>query len=349
MKRSEIISVIEKTALPASAAQWDRSGIQVAGHDAKATALAVCLDPTPAAVAAALDLGADVILSHHPLVMAPRALDTLDDHHAVASAVLARGAWLYAAHTSLDANPDGPVGWLARELSLTAPEVLEPTLRQERLTRCIVAATTPAPHWAHLPGVLAYRVLGNTAVISCEAADWPAIRAAILADACGSDTPRDAAPAFLPAEPELPARIFGFGLVGDLPEPLEFTAFVRRLHGLAGRAHCHVSGPAPTIVRRVGYCTGSGSSLADAAFARDADVFVTGDVKYHTALEARGCLLDVGHFALEEEMMRRFAHGLRTALPGLPVHFLPSSDPLRLHLPVPPTGTDGGRVPEHPA
>ena len=344
MKRSEIISVIEKTALPASAAQWDRSGIQVAGHDATATALAGCLDPTPAAVAAALDLGADVILSHHPLVMTPRALDTLDDHHAVAAAVLARGAWLYAAHTSLDANPDGPVGWLARELSLDAPEVLEPTLRQERLTRCIVAATTPAPHWANLPGVLACRVLGNTAVLSCEAADWPAIRAAIT-----SDAPQGAAPAFLPAEPELPARVFGFGLVGDLPEPLEFPAFVRRLHGLAGRAHCHVSGPAPAMVRRVGYCTGSGSSLADTAFARGADVFVTGDVKYHTALEARGCLLDVGHFALEEEMMRRFANGLRTALPGLPVHFLPSSDPLRLHLPVPPTGTDGGRVPEHPA
>jgi len=344
MKRSEIISVIEKTALPASAAQWDRSGIQVAGHDAEATALAVCLDPTPAAVAAAFDLGADVILSHHPLVMAPRALDTLDDHHAVAAAVLARGAWLYAAHTSLDANPDGPVGWLARELSLVAPEVLDPTLRQERVTRCIVAGTTPPQHWADLSGVLAYRVLGNTAVLSCEADAWPAIRAAIV-----SSAPAGAVPVFLPAEPELPARVYGFGLVGDLPEPLEFTAFVRRLHELAGRAHCHVSGPAPDIVGRVGYCTGSGSSLADAAFARGADVFVTGDVKYHTALEARGCLLDVGHFALEEEMMRRFANGLRTALPGLPVHFLPSSDPLRLHLPVPPTGTDGGRVPEHPA
>ncbi|MGJ3523468.1 Nif3-like dinuclear metal center hexameric protein [Nitratidesulfovibrio sp. D1] len=344
MKRSEIINIIEKTAVPASAAQWDRSGMQVAGHDAEATALAVCLDPTPAAVAAALDLGADVILSHHPLVMTPRALDTLDDHHAVASAVLARGAWLYAAHTSLDANPEGPVGWLARELSLASPVVLEPTLRQERVTRCIVAAGAPSPRWVSLPGVLACRVLGSAAVLSCEAAAWPAIRAAIV-----SEAPKDAAPAFLPAEPELPAQVFGFGLVGDLPEPIEFPAFARRLHELSGRAHCHVSGPVPTMVRRVGYCTGSGSSLADAAFALGADVFVTGDVKYHTALEARGCLLDVGHFALEEEMMRRFADGLRAALPGLPVHFLPSSDPLRLHLPASPTGTGGGRVPEHPA
>ncbi len=325
--------------------------MQVAGHDADAASLAVCLDPTPAAIAAALDLGADVILSHHPLSMSPRALDTLDDHHAVASAVLARGAWLYAAHTSLDANPEGPVGWLARELALAAPVVLEPTLRQERLTRCIVTGGAPSSRWAGLPGVLACRVLGNTVVLSCEADAWPAIRTAILADAANSLKTGPHPPVFLPAEPELPTRVFGFGLVGDLPAPLEFSAFVQRLQGLAGRTHCHVSGPvpAPAIVRRVGYCTGSGSSLADAAFARGADVFVTGDVKYHTALEARGCLLDVGHFALEEEMMRRFADNLRSALPGLPVHFLPSSDPLRLHLPVPPTGTDSGRVPEHPA
>jgi len=344
MKRSEIISVIEKTALPASAAQWDRSGMQVAGQDGKARGLAVCLDPTPVAVAAALDIGADVILSHHPLALSPRPLDALDDHHAVASALLTRGAWLYAAHTSLDANPDGPVGWLARELELSDATVLEPTLRQERLTRCIVSGGAPDPRWADIEGVLACRVLGATAVLTCEAAAWPAIRAAIVSAASS-----DAVPAFLPAEPELPPRVFGFGLVGDLPAPLEFSAFAARLHALAGRAHCHVSGPVPPVVRRVGYCTGSGSSLADAAFALGADVFVTGDVKYHTALEARGCLLDVGHFALEEEMMRRFADNLRAALPGLPVHFLPSSDPLRLHLSATPTGAGGGRVPEHPA
>lgn len=342
MKRSEIIDIIEKTAPPAAAAQWDRSGIQVAGQDAAATALAVCLDPTPAAIAAALALGADVILSHHPLVMAPHPLDRLDDHHAATSAVLTRGAWLYAAHTSLDANPDGPAGWLARELSLAAPTVLEPTLRLERVTRCIVAAAPPFPHWAGLDGVLAYRMLDKAAVLSCDAAAWPAIRAAILAGA-----PDSSAPAFLPADPELPPRIFGFGLVGDLPEPLEFSAFVRRLCDLTGRRHCHGSGPVPAMVRRVGYCTGSGSSLVDAAHALGADVFVTGDVKYHTALAARCCLVDVGHFALEEEMMRRFADGLRATLPGLPVHFLPSREPLRLHLPAPPA--DGGRTPEHPA
>ncbi len=45
----------------------------------------------------------------------------------------------------------------------------------------------------------------------------------------------------------------------------------------------------------------------DKAFGLGADVFITGDVKYHPAQESVGAVLDVGHFSLEEEMMRRFS------------------------------------------
>ena len=61
-----------------------------------------------------------------------------------------------------------------------------------------------------------------------------------------------------------------------------------------------------------------------------ADVFVTGDVKYHAALDARDGglrVLDVGHFVLEEEMMRRFAERLAAEL-SVPVRFFAGSDPL---------------------
>ena len=60
-----------------------------------------------------------------------------------------------------------------------------------------------------------------------------------------------------------------------------------------------------------------------------AEIFITGDLKYHPALEAAEQLpliLDVGHFCLEEEMMRRFADRLREELP-LPVAFYPGRDP----------------------
>ena len=63
MQLSEIIEAIEKIAPLAAAADWDVSGLQVAAHRETATKLAVCLDPTPASVRAALDGGAHMRLS----------------------------------------------------------------------------------------------------------------------------------------------------------------------------------------------------------------------------------------------------------------------------------------------
>ena len=48
------------------------------------------------------------------------------------------------------------------------------------------------------------------------------------------------------------------------------------------------------IVRTIGFCAGSGSE-----FIGETDAFVTGDLKYHTAVEANKVVFDIGHFESE--------------------------------------------------
>ena len=127
MHIAEIISIIEQMAPLQGAASWDVSGLQVAAHRTDATRLAVCLDPSPASVSAALELGAQCILSHHPLALKPSLPNRIDHYHEVLRLLLTNDVPLYAAHTSLDVNSDGPVSWLARELHLDNLAVLEPT------------------------------------------------------------------------------------------------------------------------------------------------------------------------------------------------------------------------------
>ena len=67
----------------------------------------------------AVDLKADFLLCHHPLTLAPRLPSRLDEFHEVLRLSLGTSMWVYSAHTSLDANPDGPVNWLGRALGLT--------------------------------------------------------------------------------------------------------------------------------------------------------------------------------------------------------------------------------------
>ena len=56
-------------------------------------------------------------------------------------------------------------------------------------------------------------------------------------------------------------------------------------------------------------------------------MFICGDVKHHPAQEAPGLVLDVGHFILEEEMMRLFAKELSPALSGVEVKFFEGRSP----------------------
>jgi len=263
MDIQSIFSRIEQTAPLAGAALWDKSGVQIAGRTAQVHKLAVMLDPLPEFVAVALDWGAQCVLCHHPLALEPRFLDRLDDYHQVASLILGHSAWLYAAHTSLDVQPQGPAGWLARELRLQSQSCVELTF----------------------------------------------------------------------ADP-LHENSAGFGLVGDLPEPLDWPAFKTRLSGILGRSFWIQSGPAPECVRRLAYCPGSGASLMEKAFKAGADVYITGDMKFHQALSARKLVIDVGHFLLEEEMMRRFALELAAdfLVADVEVTFFSGKDPQELVL-----------------
>lgn len=124
---------------------------------------------------------------------------------------------------------------------------------------------------------------------------------------------------------------YGYGEVGDLPEPVPFGILVNRILKLVKTDCANLAGPeGASKCLRVAYCGGSGASLLKAAAESGADLFFTGDIKYHTALEATLPVLDVGHHSIEEEMMRRFALLLGEELPGISINFFKSASPFRL-------------------
>jgi dinuclear metal center YbgI/SA1388 family protein len=331
----ELIDHIERLADPRLAAGWDKSGLQIAGTVEDCRRLAVTLDPLPHIVEQALAWGAACILSHHPLSLSPGLPNRLDDYHRVLGLVLGRGAWLYAAHTSLDVRTDGPAGWLADALDLRGRRILEPAGRRPHIqTRLRLPSPGDRDRVLNLlSGRDRCQVLALTdslvEVIHPEPA-WPDLEVALTA-AC----PGLAVVSSLPlAEP---ADVYGYGLVGDLPEPLPFARLCARLGELLPRAFFSLAGEVPEVVTRLAYCPGSGADMAPLAFAAGAEAYVTGDLKYHQALSVpRGRLvMDVGHFSLEEVMMRVFARDLTASLgeTAPEIRFFPGTDPFSLHFP----------------
>lgn len=62
-------------------------------------------------------------------------------------------------------------------------------------------------------------------------------------------------------------------------------------------------------IHKIGFCAGSGSEFIDSG---DYDAFVTGDVKYHTAVETDKVVFDIGHFESEIFILKRFQEILGT-------------------------------------
>jgi len=330
MKIKDILPIFRNLAPEENQSSWDNCGVQISGSVNETYRVAVCLEPTPSMIAKCLDWGAGVVLTHHPLYMKPKSLGSENMFMDVVRQVVTSGAWLYAAHTSLDTRPGGPAFWLGQELGLTETRFLEvergvTPIEVSFYTEQAIERET-ADIWANNSGIhsVAQSRAGEVRVV-CDEDAWSEI-------AKGIEFSLGKEPLFYIRPLTAPRTEVGFGEVGSLPEPMKWEVFADKLAELTGCEAFSVSGPQPETVSTVAYCGGSGSSIAGKASRAGADVFVTGDVKYHGAVETPICMADVGHFSLEEEMMRRFALELDEALDGVDVQFFKGEDPFRFHV-----------------
>jgi len=140
---------------------------------------------------------------------------------------------------------------------------------------------------------------------------------------------------------ESPVLDIGFGRVGRLAETLSRKAFIERLCAVFNLPALRVAGQIPADISTVAVCGGSGSELAEAALARGAQVYITGEVKHSTArwAEASGfCIIDAGHFATENPVVKSLVKVLEGVFVerGMSIPVQPSAkqqDPFSYHQP----------------
>ena len=107
------------------------------------------------------------------------------------------------------------------------------------------------------------------------------------------------------------------GRVGTLPAPTSIEDFARAVKECLGVSHVRLAATAARPVRRVAVCGGAGADFIDNAVRLGADVYVTGDVKYHDAQRAveQGMhIIDAGHFGTEAPVLPVLAEHLRAEL-----------------------------------
>ena len=100
----------------------------------------------------------------------------------------------------------------------------------------------------------------------------------------------------------------GLGKVGKLSNELSFDQFVSQIKKNLAIQNLRIIGAQPKTVKKVATFCGSFDGDLESVKRHGVDLLVTGDIKYHTALDAREiglCILDVGHFASERLIVAR--------------------------------------------
>ena len=94
----------------------------------------------------------------------------------------------------------------------------------------------------------------------------------------------------------------GAGIIGELEKPMSEMDFLVYLKSAMNTNCVRFSPTAGKQIKKVAACGGSGSFLLNTAIYQGADVFVTGDFKYHQFFDADGKILiaDIGHYESEQ-------------------------------------------------
>lgn len=127
----------------------------------------------------------------------------------------------------------------------------------------------------------------------------------------------------------------GPGKYGMLRQDMSMSDFVFHVKKSLGVPFIRVAGNAEHVVRKVAVFGGSFDDNLEAFANTGADVLVTGDLKYHTALDAAEaglCIIDAGHFSTEKVVLPSVAEALGKSFPEVEVILYESeSDPFNTY------------------
>ncbi len=127
----------------------------------------------------------------------------------------------------------------------------------------------------------------------------------------------------------------GPGKVGTLKKEVKLTDFIEKVKSALDTKKLRVIGDDERSIKKAAVFSGSFDDDLDAVKNTNADVLVTGDIKYHTALDACGenlCIIDAGHFNTEKIVLPSLAKRLGESFTDIDIMlFTEEEDPFKTY------------------
>lgn len=332
MKLSQITNELEKLAPLAYAEDFDNVGLLVGNPNAEISKVLVTLDTTEEVVKEAIEKGANLIVSFHPIIFSGMKKITGKNYvERVVQLAIKNDINIYATHTALDNSELGVNFQIAKQLNLKNTKILIPqknTLRQlvtyvpneiaEQLRNALFEAGAGAIGdydncSFNLEGIGTFRAgkdanpyIGEIGETHFEKETRISViynkhlQSSIL-NALKENHPYEEV-AYEIISLENSNQTIGIGMVGELGNGISEEDFFKYLKENMNAEMIRHSKLLNKKIKKVAVLGGSGSFAIADAKRIGADVFVTADLKYHNFFEAENQILlaDIGHYESEQ-------------------------------------------------
>ena len=348
MKIKEIVSALERFAPLPLQDGFDNAGLQIGLTEAEATGALLCLDVTEAVLDEAIALGYNLVISHHPLIFKGyKSITGRDYVERCMLKAIKNDIVIYSAHTNLD-NAQGGVNYkIAEKMGLKNLKVLEPkenslvklvtfvpNAQADRVREALFAAGCGSignydSCSYNLKGEGTFRANEGTHPFCGTIGELhhedevrietilPTYKKAEVVRTLLSVHPYEE-PAFdlYPLQNDWSQA--GAGVVGELAEPeteLEFLKRIKKIFEVGCVRHNKLTG---REIQKVALCGGAGAFLLPRAIRAGADVFVTGEIRYHDYFghEDEILMAEIGHYESEQYTKEIFYSIIRDLFPN---------------------------------
>ena len=329
----DIAGAIERYAPVSLQESWDNCGLQVGSMSGTVSRVLTALDVTAEVVAEAIEKQVQCIVSHHPMIFkGVKSINLGTMQGKMIGDLLQHGIHVYSAHTNLDVARGGLNDEVANRLGLQTIKGLVETGREATYK---VAVYVPASHSEQVRQAMgdagaghigayshcSFSVTGEGRFLPLEGTN-PYIGHVGTVETVQEERIETVVPkkllgkvlaAMEAAHPyeeiaydvvalENAYEAHYIGRIGNLSQPLLIQELKEVLQSVFPHSQLRWGGAKVEHIQRIALCTGSGAEFIKAAAKQYADLYITGDVKYHDmqlAKELGILVVDAGHYGTE--------------------------------------------------
>lgn len=324
----EVIQLFEQFSPKGLAMEGDKIGLQIGRLNRKVERIMIALDVLENVIDEAIEKNVQLIIAHHPIIYRPlKHLLTDTVQGKMIEKLVKHDIAVYAAHTNLDVAKGGVNDLLAIALELEDAEVLVPTF-DTKLKKLVVFV--PVSHAEVIRKVLGDAGAGfignysqctfsangtgrflpgeNTNPFIGESGRLEEVEEVRIETIVPEPLLKKTITAMIKAHPyeevaydvyplENKGDVLGLGRIGKVPE-MTLGEFAEKVKIALDVANVRVVGDLSSKIKKVAVLGGDGNKYFMNAKFQGADVYVTGDIYYHTAHDAamQGLnMIDPGH------------------------------------------------------